>query len=262
MPTKIDTEVQILRLLSRSSIQIESHFLRTASYDAKHNIDHLDKFYYEFSQIEDDYFDAIIITGAPVEQLDFEDVQYFGEFKKIVDWAKTHVFACLYICWGAQAGLYLDYQVSKTLLDSKLFGIYSHDIVKKHRFTRGFDDVVMIPQSRHTDIDNTALKKLTDSNQLNVLVESSAIGPNIITSKDSRKTYILGHFEYDLHTLEAEYKRDLIAGKKIDVPKNYYPEDNPNNMPHLSWRSHANLFFINWVDFIYQTIPYDWTDQK
>jgi homoserine O-succinyltransferase len=257
MPTKIDTEVQILRLLSRSSIQIESFFLKVSSHEFKHDVEHLKRFYYSFDELKGQKFDAIIITGAPVEQMPFKDVDYWDEFCEIVHWASHNVFAKLFICWGAQAGMYIDFDIDKHNLESKLFGIYPHTIIKDHEFTRGFDDIVMIPQSRHTDINHNELGEIIRQGKLVPLVSSTALGSNILTTPKGHKTYVLGHLEYDRETLENEYKRDISEGKVIDVPKNYYAKDDPSQSPEMSWKSHANLFFINWINYVYQETPFD-----
>ncbi|GHT81835.1 homoserine O-succinyltransferase [Actinomycetota bacterium] len=257
MPTKIDTEVQLLRLLSRSSIQIEAYFLRASTHVPKHDSAHLNHFYVNFDDIKDQRFDAIIFTGAPVEQLDFEEVDYWDEFKKVVQWASDNVFAELFICWGAQAGLYSEFGIQKQMLKDKLFGAYPHSIVATHQFTRGFDDTVYIPQSRHSDVDITGLQKVINEGKLLELVSSYALGPNILTTPHGHKTYVLGHLEYDRGTLENEYKRDVSQGLNTDVPKNYYPEDNPKLEPLMSWKAHANLFFVNWINYVYQETPFD-----
>jgi homoserine O-succinyltransferase len=260
MPTKIDTEVQLLRLMSRSSIQIEPVFLRTATYKPSHDSMHLDSFYVEFDDIKDQQFDAIIITGAPVEQLKFDDVQYFDEFVKIVKWSESNVFAKLFICWGAQAGLYVDFDVEKQLLEQKIFGVYPHKVAKSargHHLTRGFDDIIYIPQSRHSGLNARQVQEKIDCGELMSLIESSALGFNVLATPDSRKVYVLGHFEYDRNTLKNEYVRDLERGMSLDVPKNYFPGDDPKLAPNVTWRSHANLFFVNWINFIYQETPYD-----
>jgi homoserine O-succinyltransferase len=257
MPTKIDTEVQLLRLLSRSSIQIEAYFLRTSSHNVKYGSQHLDKFYVNFSEIADQRFDAIIITGAPVEQLPFTQVDYFDELCQIINWANSNVFGELFICWGAQAGLYTEFGIDKVDLAQKLFGVYPHHVTTPHRLTRGFDDTVLIPQSRHTDVDHIKLESVIESGKLLPLVSSNALGPNVLTTPHGHKTYILGHLEYDRMTLGHEYWRDIERGFTIDVPKNYYPNDNPNIEPNMSWCAHANLFFINWIDYVYQETLYD-----
>jgi homoserine O-succinyltransferase len=302
MPTKIDTEVQLLRLLSRSSIQIEASFLRAATHEAKHGADHLDRFYVDFDDIKDDKFDAIIITGAPVEQLPFDEVDYWSEFEKVVHWANNNVFAELFICWGAAAGLQVDFGVGKEVLDEKLFGVYPHKLAPEssavvtshggettsanHPLMRGFDDVFNIPNSRFIKPDAADLERVLGEGKLIPLAVSDEIGVNILTTPHIHKTYVLGHFEYDRETLDAEYRRDTVSENDpnenkafievgplcspkipksqpgVKLPVNYYPSDDPTQQPNFSWRSHANLFFMNWIDYIYQETPYDLADLK
>lgn len=263
MPTKIATEVQILRLLSRSSIQIEPVFLKTSTYSPKHSKEHLEKFYVDFESIESEKFDAIIITGAPVEQLKFEDVEYWDEFKKIVSWANRNVFSSFYICWGAQAGLYVDYGIDKVALNEKISGVYPLNPVYKNGkkscvvLSRGLDDVFWAPQSRWTKLDESKLQKLIDENKLCAVAKGEDAGINIISTKDHRKVYVIGHFEYERNTLKDEYQRDLENGLNPKVPVNYFLDDNPNNSVKMLWKSAANLIFLNWIDFVYQETLYD-----
>ena len=262
MPTKIDTEVQLLRLLSSSSIQIDATFLRTSTHQVKYGAEHLDRFYADFDAIKDQRFDAIIITGAPVEQLPFEEVDYWDELVKVVHWANDNVFAELFICWGAQAGLYIDFDVEKVIYPQKVFGIYPHSLCCTHRITRGFDDVVNVPQSRYTGLGEEQLTKQIERGRLIPLVSSSEAGPNILITPHAHKTYVLGHFEYDRTTLDAEYKRDVARGLKTALPVNYYPDDDPARTPVQNWGAHANLLFDNWIDFVYQETPYDLSTLK
>jgi homoserine O-succinyltransferase len=257
MPTKIDTEVQLLRLLSSSSIQIDVTFLRTSTHQVKYGAEHLDRFYADFDTIKGQRFDAIIITGAPVEQLPFEEVDYWEELVEVVHWANDNVFAELFICWGAQAGLYIDFDVSKVIYPQKLFGIYPHNTSTPHRLTRGFGDTVQVPQSRYTGLNKQDLQHRIDQGKLISLVDSKDAGPNILITPHAHKTYVLGHFEYDRHTLDTEYKRDLERGLSTQIPLNYYPGDDPSKRPMQNWSAHANLFFDNWIDFVYQETPYD-----
>jgi homoserine O-succinyltransferase len=257
MPTKIATEVQLLRLLSSSSIQIEACFLRVATHHVKHGAEHLDKFYKEFDEIKGEQFDAIVVTGAPVEQLAFEEVDYWAEFQEIMDWARTNVFAKLYICWGAQAGLYLDFGVKKVIYPEKLLGIYKYQRVGKHVLTRGFDDEFMMPQSRYTGLNQGDLAdKLAEGELICLATSSDADGGAIFTTHDKRQTYVTGHLEYDRDTLDIEYKRDAKAGVG-QMPKNYYPDDDPAQTPKFTWRAHADLFFSNWIGTVYQDTPFD-----
>ncbi|MDR2538261.1 MAG: homoserine O-succinyltransferase, partial [Bifidobacteriaceae bacterium] len=213
MPTKIDTEVQLLRLLSLSSIQIEPLFLKTSSHQTKYGAEHLDKFYVDFPSISNQRFDAIIITGAPLEQLDFEQVDYWDELVEVVHWANDNVFAELFICWGAQAGLYIDFGIQKTMLEQKLFGVFDYTTSGQHRLTRGFDDVIRIPQSRFSELNHSDLAKVIASGKLIPLLTDTHGTPNIITTPHTHKTYLLGHLEYDRETLDIEYRRDLAHAK-------------------------------------------------
>lgn len=257
MPTKIATEVQILRLLSCSSIQIEPQFIRLGSHNVKYGEDHLDEFYTDFKNISQQKFDGLIITGAPVEQLEFEDVDYFSELKQVIEYAKTNVFASLHICWGAQAGLYLNYHIKKELYAKKVFGVFEHYVKNKNALTLGFDDIVNIPHSRHSGVNQDQLNSLFDSQELVNIVNSDVLGSAIMATKDLKNVYVLGHMEYDRETLDLEYKRDLMTDKKIEIPSNYYLDDDHNKEIIMSWHSHANLLFSNWVDFIYQETPYN-----
>lgn len=267
MPTKIDTEVQIMRLLSHSSIQIEPIFLKVSTYQPKHFEDHLDRFYASFSEIKDQRFDAIIITGAPVEQLEFEDVEYWSEFCEIIEWANTNVFASLYICWGAQAALYIQHRVEKELLNEKISGIYQHiispdekereRISKQFSIVRGLDDEFFIPQSRYTKVNELQVEELVKRGELVCLAKNSKYGSNILATPDSRKVYVIGHLEYDRETLDKEYHRDLEKGIEPRIPENYYFNNDPNNQPIMSWKSTANVIFSRWIDFVYQETPYD-----
>lgn len=256
MPKKIETETQILRLISKSALQVDIDFLMVSSHVAKNTSqDHLLKFYGYFDSIKDNYYDGMIITGAPVEHLAFEDVDYWEEMKEILEWSKTHVFSTIHICWGAQAGLYYHYGVNKHLLDDKVFGIFPEQLCDEYDFlTNGFDEIHYTPHSRHTALDEDSLAKVK---QLSVLSRSDEIGSNIIASKDYRQIFIVGHFEYGKETLAQEYYRDLEAGKKIHMPFNYFPEDDPTKEPILKWRAHANLLYRNWLNYVYQMTPFE-----
>ena len=258
MPTKIATETQILRLLGNTPLQVEISLVHMASHQSKNTSEeHLEKFYITSEEALTKKFDGMIITGAPVEQIPFEQVDYWDELCKIMDYAKENVFCTLFICWGAQAGLYHHYGIQKHNLDKKLFGIYQHyKTTVAEPLLRGFDDVFPSPVSRHTEI----LKEDIEKNpNLTVLAEGEESGVLLVKSKDNRQIFMTGHLEYDTETLGAEYRRDLDAGKKIDMPKNYFPDDNPWRAPMSTWRSHAHLFYSNWLNYyVYQETPYDW----
>lgn len=259
MPKKIETETQLLRLISKSPLQVDIDFMKVSGHISKNtSADHLYKFYNEFSEYKDKYYDALIITGAPVEQLDFEDVDYWSELSEIMEWSKSHVFSTLHICWGAQAGLYYHYGVKKHLMDHKTFGIFPQVLCDEYNFlTNGFDEVHNTPHSRHTAIDEVALASIAS---LEVLSKSETTGSNIIARKDFRHIFILGHLEYGKETLAQEYFRDRDAGKEIQIPYNYFPEDDPRREPVLKWRSHANLLYRNWLNYVYQMTPFDLND--
>ena len=257
MPTKIETETQLLRLLSNTPLQIEITFLKMDSYVSKNiSVEHMKNFYKTFDDIKDEKFDALIITGAPVETLPFEEVAYWKELERVMQWSKKSVFSTLHICWGAQAGLYYHYGISKYYLNKKIFGIFPVEIENtKTMLLRGFDEIFNMPHSRHTGIKEEDILKISE---LEILAKSDEAGVSIIRSRDKRKIFVTGHMEYDRLTLENEYKRDINSGKKIAVPFNYYPDDNPEKKPLYTWRSHANLFFTNWINYyVYQETPYD-----
>ena len=257
MPTKIDTETQLSRLLGNSPLQVEIELIHTESHKAKNiSEDHLLAFYKQFSDVRDRYFDGMIITGAPVEKMEFEEVDYWSELCEIMEWSKTHVHSTLHICWGAQAGLYYHYGIKKKPLSEKLSGVYPHTVdYKRSILFRGFDDRFMVPHSRHTGLDMDKLKK---TKELKILSMSEEAGVFAISTKNGKQIFITGHPEYDPHTLKGEYDRDVAAGKPIEIPKNYFPGDDPTKDPLVSWRSHANLLYSNWLNyFVYQTTPYD-----
>ena len=257
MPTKIETETQLLRLLSNTPLQIEITFLKMDSYVSKNiSVEHMKNFYKTFDDIKDEKFDALIITGAPVETLPFEEVAYWKELERVMQWSTKSVFSTLHICWGAQAGLYYHYGISKYYLNKKIFGIFPVEIENtKTMLLRGFDEIFNMPHSRHTGIKEEDILKISE---LEILAKSDEAGVSIIRSRDKRKIFVTGHMEYDRLTLENEYKRDINSGKKIAVPFNYYPDDNPEKKPLYTWRSHANLFFTNWINYyVYQETPYD-----
>lgn len=264
MPTKIVTETQILRRLSNTPIQIEVDLLQTASHTSKNTPqDHLLKFYQTFDDIRDQFYDGFIITGAPVEKMDFEDVDYWPEISEIMEWTKTHVHSTLHICWGAQAGLYYHYGIQKYLLPKKLSGVYKHHIMRNcgnESLLRGFDDVFKAPHSRYTTI---LSEDILCHPEIVLLAESYEAGPYLIASKDGRQLFVTGHSEYDKDTLAKEYFRDLRKGIHPDIPENYFDGDDPNNEPRVSWRSHSTLLFTNWLNYyVYQNTPYDLNNMK
>ena len=257
MPTKIETETQLLRLLSNTPLQMEITLLKMNSYISKNiSEEHMKNFYKTFDDIKNEKFDGLIITGAPVETLEFEKVDYWKELTEILKWSNKHVFSTLYICWGAQAGLYYHYGIKKYPLREKLFGIYPLKLNDSSiALFRGFDEIFYIPQSRHTEVKEEDINKIEE---LEILAKSPEAGVSIVRTKDKRKIFVTGHMEYDRMTLANEYNRDIKLGKKIEVPFNYYPENNPEKIPLFTWRGHANLFFINWVNHhVYQETPYD-----
>lgn len=257
MPTKIDTETQLSRLLGNTPLQVELELIHTKSHKSKNVApEHLLAFYKTFDEIRDKNYDGLIITGAPVEHMEFEEVEYWDELVEIMEWSKTHVHSTLHICWGAQAGLYYHYGVKKYPLDEKLFGVFAHKVdYKRSILFRGFDDDFMVPQSRHTTVLREDIEKVPE---LKILSSSKEAGIYAVMSDKGRRIFITGHSEYDADTLKGEYLRDLSQGKPISVPANYFPSDNPKKAPKVTWRAHANLLFSNWLNyFVYQTTPYD-----
>jgi len=260
MPIKETTETQLLRLLGNSPLQVDIVLLRIDTHISKNTAqEHLDSFYKRFSDIKKQKFDGMIITGAPVEHLEFEEVTYWEEFKSILDWTKTHVTSTLHICWGAQAGLYHHYSIPKYPLPEKMFGIFNHNVNKSGlngmQLLRGFDDEFYVPHSRHTEIKRSDLEKYPD---LEILSESDEAGIYIVVSKDGRQVFVTGHSEYDTLTLKEEYDRDIAKGLSIALPKSYFPNDDPTQRPIHNWRSHTNLLFQNWLNYyVYQETPYD-----
>lgn len=259
MPTKIVTETQLARLLGNTPLQVELTLLHTKTHRAKNTpFDHMLSFYKTFDEIKDLWFDGLIITGAPIENLPFEQVEYWEEICQIMEWSKTHVTSTFHICWGAQAGLYYHYGIKKYPLEKKLFGIFPHKKERKNAIlTRGFDDVFMAPHSRYTTIRREDVEEIED---LKVLASSDDAGVYLITNNRGRQIFITGHPEYDADTLRREYIRDKTQGKPIEIPKNYFPGNDDTREPIVSWRSHANLLYSNWLNyFVYQTTPYDIT---
>jgi homoserine O-succinyltransferase len=257
MPTKIATETQILRLLGNSALQVDVTLLRTATHDPKNTgADHLLKHYTTFDEVRGEKFDGLIITGAPVEQLEFEAVDYWRELTRILDWAATDVVSTFNICWGAQAALYQRYGIPKYPLPRKMFGVFEHRTLRpKERLLRGFDDTFMAPHSRHTEIRRADIEKV---GELSILAESDDAGVYIVGTKDGRHIFVTGHSEYDPLTLKTEYDRDVSNGLPIDVPRNYYPQDDPSRPPQVRWRGHASLLYANWLNYyVYQVTPFD-----
>ncbi len=257
MPKKIETETQLSRLLGNTPLQIELELVRMKSHEAANTPQrHLLSFYKTFDDIRDERFDGMVITGAPVEQMPFEDVDYWPELCQIMAWSKTNVHSTLHICWGAQAGLYYHYGIEKQQLSKKLFGVFPHRVeYKRSILFRGFDDEFMVPHSRHTTVRREDIEKVDD---LRILASSEEAGVYAVFTNMGRQIFITGHSEYDADTLRNEYLRDIAAGKPIEIPKNYFPDDDPTRQPLVRWRSSANLLFSNWLNyFVYQTTPYD-----
>ncbi|HHT56233.1 homoserine O-acetyltransferase MetA [Herbinix luporum] len=256
MPNKQETEVHLLRSLSNTPLQIDITFLTTSTYVGKNTpTSHLHQFYLTFEDVCKRKFDGLIITGAPVELMEFEEVTYWDELTKIMEWSKTHVTSTLHICWGAQAGLYYHYGIQKRKLDKKIFGIYKHRVYKRRiPFVRGFDDIFYAPHSRYTTVFKEDILKHED---LEILAESDEAGVFIVMAQDGKQIYIMGHPEYDRISLDQEYKRDIGKGIDIDLPVNYYPDNCPDNRPYLVWRAHANALYTNWLNYyVYQVTPY------
>jgi len=256
MPTKIATENQLIRVLSNTPLQVRVTFLQTETYEAKNiHPEHLESFYKTFEQIKNDCFDGIIITGAPVETLDFDEVDYWEELSRILEWSESHVFSSVHICWGAQAGLYYRYGFKKFNLDEKISGIYPHTLHKSHHpLFKGFDDVFQVPHSRYTF---TNLEEISKVSNLEILATSVEAGVYLVATRNLREIYLTGHPEYDTETLNLEYLRDLKRGVSTSHPKNYFLNDNPKLTIVNNWRSHSYLFFANWLNYIYQETPYN-----
>ena len=256
MPTKIATETQLLRLLGNSPLQVEVTLLHTASHESKNvSAEHLIAHYKSFAQVRRRKFDGLIITGAPVELLPFEEVDYWPELTGILDWAEQNVFSMLYICWGAQAGLYHRYGIPKYALPDKMFGVFPHRVLERyHKLLRGFDDVFLAPHSRYTEVRRADIERVPE---LQILAESDQAGIYIVASRDGRHTFVTGHSEYDPLTLKGEYERDTAKGLPIGLPANYFPGEDPSQPPLVRWRGHAAMLFANWLNyFVYQVTPY------
>ena len=262
MPIKQDTELQLLRGLSNTPLQIDVTFLQMESHVSKNtSVSHLKKFYVTFPEIMRKKFDGMIITGAPVEKMDFEQVDYWDELTRIMEWSKTHVTSTLHICWGAQAGLYYHYGIPKRVLPKKKFGVYAHRVKnRKIPLVRGFDDVFYAPHSRHTEVLKEDILKHPE---LTILAESDDAGVFLLMDQDGKKIFVMGHPEYDRYTLHNEYERDKKKGLDIDMPVNYYPDNDDTQKPLLQWRSHGNILYSNWLNYyVYQEVPYEFINNR
>lgn len=262
MPLKEDTELQILRSLSNSPLQVNVTFVALTSHESTHtSMSHLNQFYVSYDEIKEDNFDGLIITGAPVEQMEFEEVDYWDEISTIMEWSKTHATSTLHLCWGAQAGLYYHYGIPKVYLDKKMFGVYPHHVMnRKIPLVRGFDDVFYAPHSRHTE---TRKEDILKNENLTILAESDEAGVFLVIDRDGKQIFVMGHPEYDRVTLHNEYMRDKNKGLSIELPKNYYPNDDDTQKPLLQWRSHGNILYSNWLNYyVYQMTPYEFINSK
>ena len=261
MPLKITTETDLVRLLSNTPLQVELDFMKIKGHTPKNTpIEHMQEFYKDFDEMADDFYDGMIVTGAPVEQMPFEEVSYWEEITQIFDWARTHVTSTLYICWAAQAALYHFYGVPKYELPEKRSGIFRHQVLHPDcRLFRGFDDDFPAPHSRHTEVRAEDVRRTPN---LRILAESDEAGLTLVESLDHSQVFMTGHLEYDRGTLDAEYRRDLARGMDPHVPSHYYPNDDPSQLPRMNWRAHAHLFYNNWLNYyVYQETPYDFVMQ-
>ncbi len=258
MPTKISTETQLLRMLSNTPLQVEITLFHPQTYTSSHtSSDHLDTFYSYFKDVKHRKFDGMILTGAPVETLEFDEVQYWSELQEIMEWSKTNVYSTFHICWGAQAGLYYHYGVPKYPLFEKMFGVFPHSVNGRNiPLFRGFDDEFYLPQSRHTEVRRDDIQHI---DELDIVCESKDAGVGIVMTRNGRQIFVTGHGEYDSDTLMYEYRRDVDKGMpNVKIPKNYFPDDDPTNQPLVRWRAHANLLFSNWLNYyVYQSTPFD-----
>lgn len=259
MPTKITTETQLLRLISNTCLQVDVDLIHMATHESKNvSREHLDTFYKTFDEIKEERYDGFIVTGAPVENMPFQEVNYWEELTQVFEFIKTNVFSSMFICWGAQAAMYYYYGVPKFQLSEKRFGVFKHEVLLRRPIVRGFDDVFYAPHSRHTEFRAGDIAKV---DSLEMIASSPEAGVYLVQSKDERMVFITGHSEYDQMTLDSEYKRDLQQGKKIAMPKHYYPNDDPSCTPQVRWRGHANLLFANWLNYyVYQETPYELTN--
>ena len=257
MPLKEETELQLLRSLSNTPLQVDVTFMAVESHESKNtSMSHLNQFYKIFPEVREKRFDGVIITGAPVEQMEFEEVDYWQELTEIMDWSESHVTSTIYLCWAAQAGLYYHYGLKKRMLKQKMFGLFWHRVMnRKIPLVRGFDDVFLAPHSRHTEV---PIEDIHACKELTVLAESEEAGLFLAMADGGRKIFVMGHPEYDRVTLDGEYKRDLSKNLPIEIPKNYYQNDDSSNRPLLTWRAHANNLYTNWLNYyVYQSTPYD-----
>ena len=262
MPNKIETETQLLRLLGNTPLQVDVELLQMATHVSKTtSADHLTAFYKYFDDIKDHYFDGMIITGAPVEKLEFEQVDYWKELCDIMEWSTRHVYSTMHICWGAQAGIYYHHGVQKYTLDEKLSGVYVHRVMNIfHPLMRGFDDKILLPHSRYTSVHRSDIR---EHQELEILASSNLAGVAIVANKNGRQVYVFGHAEYDRNTLASEYFRDCNKGLKPQLPYNYFPGNDPRALPALTWRSYATILYSNWLNYyVYQQTPYDLNDLK
>lgn len=258
MPLKEDTELQLLRALSNTPLQVDVTFMKMSTHVSNNtSANHLNKFYNTFDDLKENTYDGLIITGAPVEQMAYEEVDYWSELCKVMEWSKTNVTSTFHICWGAQAGVYYHFGLNKQILPQKLFGIYKHDISnRKIPLLRGFDDHFYAPHSRHTTV---LAEDIHACEELVVLAESEEAGVLLCMTRDGKQIFVMGHLEYDRMTLDQEYKRDLSKGLDIQLPKNYYPADDCEQKPNLLWRAHSNILYTNWLNYyVYQATPYEW----
>ncbi len=257
MPKKIETETQLLRLMSKSPLQLDIDFMRVSTHESTHTSqDHLLKFYETLDDLRNNYYDGLVVTGAPLEHLDFEEVDYWDEFKEILDWASSHVFSVMYLCWGAMAGLYYRYGVGKVNTAQKVFGVFPQRLMDEYCFlTNGFDEIVLQPHSRVAGVNEQDVATIPN---LQVLTYGPESGPGLLATRDFSEVFVLGHWEYTKYTLAQEYERDVKKGlTNVPFPYNYYPNDDPNQEPVFSWRAHGNLLWRNWLDWVYQTTPYN-----
>ena len=257
MPLKEETELQLLRSLSNTPLQVDVTFMAVQSHESKNtSMSHLNKFYQTFPELKDNKYDGMIITGAPVEQMEFEEVDYWNELAEIMDWTNDHVTSTIYLCWAAQAGLYYHYGLKKRKLDKKMFGLFWHKVLnRKIPLVRGFDDMFLAPHSRHTEV---PIEDIHNCKELTVLAESEEAGLFLAMADGGRKIFVMGHPEYDRVTLDGEYKRDVSKNLPIEIPENYYKDNNPENRPLLMWRAHANNLYTNWLNYyVYQSTPFD-----
>lgn len=260
MPLKEETELQLLRSLSNTPLQVDVTFITVSTHESKNtSMSHLNKFYETFEAVRQRYFDGLIITGAPLEQIEYEAVDFWDELCRIFEWTKTHVTSTLHLCWGAQAGLYYHYGLKKYMLPQKMFGVYEHHVMnRKVPLVRGFDDYFMAPHSRHTEVRAEDIRAVND---LTVLAESETAGVFLTIADEGRRIFVMGHPEYDRFTLDKEYKRDKGKGLPIDLPVNYYPDDDDTKKPRLQWRSHGSILYSNWLNYyVYQQTPFEFID--